>query len=155
MKRRTVGVVTLVTLVLFWGGAAAQRMPDFSGRWIAVSPGYTGHEIRIAQTRSTLKVTSVRDKRTVTYNLDGTPRREPADPAEERWTTASWKNGTLVLTDTRLTRISEIRMVEALSFDSTGRLILGVTRTQLDANRDPSVPLPAPQSKTVLVLKKR
>ena len=46
-------------------------------------------------------------------------------------------------------------MVQALSLDSTGRLILGVTRTQLDANRDPSVPLPAPQSKTVLVLKKR
>ena len=98
MKRRTVGVVAFVTLGLFSAGVAAQRMPDFSGRWIAVSPGYTGHEIRIAQTRATLKVTAVRDKRTVTYNLDGTPRREPADPAEERWTTASWKNGTLALT---------------------------------------------------------
>lgn len=155
MNRRTGGVLTLATLVLLGSGTAGQRMPDFSGRWIAVSSGYAGQDTRIVQTRTTLKFTSGRDKHSVTYNLDGTPRREPAAAGEERWTSASWKNGTLSLTDTRLTSTSEVRTVQTLSLDSTGRLVLGITRTQLDANRDSAIPLPAPQSKTVLVLKKR
>ena len=146
-----------MSLVVLSHPAGAQKRPDFSGRWLAISPGYTGRELRITQTRGTLKVTSTLDGRSesVTYNVDGTPRREPAGPAEERWSTASWKNGTLLLTSTRLTRTSELRVEQTLSFDTSGRLILGLTRTQFDANRDPSVPPPVPERKTVIVLKKR
>lgn len=153
---RSVIAATLMSLAFLSSGLAAQK-PDFSGRWIAISPGYMGKEVRITRTRTTLKVTQTLNRRSesTTYNLDGSPRREPADPAEERWSTASWKNGMLVLTDTRLTRTSEVRIAQTLSFDSTGRLILGVTRTQLGVDRDPSALPPAPQSKTVIVLKKR
>jgi hypothetical protein len=157
VKKLAACVGTLLAVILFAGGASAQRTPDFSGRWIAISPGYSGREIRITRARGTLKVTNALDRGTesVTYNLDGTPRREPSGPAEERWSTAAWKGGTLLLTNTRLTRTSETRTEQTLSFDSTGRLILGTTKIQLDANRDSSAPPPVPQRKTVIVLKKR
>ena len=144
-------------LVVLSQGVPAQKQPDFSGRWVAISPGYTGREVRIAQARGTLKVTNALDRRTesVTYNLDGTPRREPAGPAEERWSTATWKNQTLLLTDTRVTRTSEERTEQTLSFDTTRRLIFGITRTRSNTTRDPSAPAPVPQRKTVIVLKKR
>lgn len=149
---------TLICLLLFTAGAAGQTMPDFSGRWVVISPGYTRQEVRITRTRTSLKVTQTLDRRTetVTYNLDGTPRREPsAGPAEERWSSAAWQNGSLVLTHTRLSETSEVRTTRALSFDSTGRLILGITRTRRDLRRPPSTPSESPQSKTVIVLKKR
>ena len=146
-----------MSLVVLAPAVGAQKRPDFSGRWVAISPGYTGREVRIQQARGTLKVTNTLDQRReiVTYNLDGTPRREPSSAAEERWSAAAWKNGTLVLTETRLTRTTERRTEQTLSFDTSRRLILGVTRTQMDVNRDPSAPPPVPERKTVIVLRKR
>jgi hypothetical protein len=148
-------VAALMSQLVLSTGVAAQ-LPDFSGRWVAISPGYAGQEIRITQAKGVLKVTSGLDRatETVTYNLDGTPRREPAGPAEERWSTAAWKNAILLLTDTRLTRTSETRIEHTLSFDSSRRLILGITKITLDAKRDPSSP-PSPQRKTVIVLNKK
>ena len=157
MKKPAEWIGTLVAALAFAAGAAAQPTPDFSGRWLALSPGYTGREVRITQARGTLKVTSALDgaAETVTYNLDGTPRREPSAPTEERWSTAAWKNDMLLLTHTRLTRTSESRTEHTLSFDSSRRLILGIGKIELDANRDPAAPAPPPQRKTVIVLKKR
>jgi hypothetical protein len=155
VKTRTCWVIVLVFSLA--AAASAQRIPDFSGRWIAVGPGFEGFALQITQTRDTLKLTKASgpNKGSVTYNLNGTARREPARPSEEHWSSAAWRNGTLMLTETRLTRTSEIRVEHTLSFDSTGRLILGLTSMQLDAGRDPSAPLPAPRSKTVIVFKKR
>lgn len=155
MKTRCWAVVLVLTLLIAAG--SAQRLPDFSGHWAAVSPGFTGFELQITQTPATLKMmkASGPNRGSVTYNLDGTARREPAQPSEEHWSVAAWKNATLLLTETRLTRTSEIRLEHTLSFDSAGRLILGLTTMQLDASRDPASPLPAPRSKTVIVLKKR
>ena len=149
--------IVLALWVLLGLGGSAQRMPDFSGRWVAVSPGYTGREIRITQARGTLTLTNAleRPSESTTYNLDGTPRRQPSRPAEEHWSAAEWKKGTLLLTDTRLTRTSELRTERTLSFDTSQRLILGMTRTQFDRNRDPSAPQPVPERKTVIVFKKR
>ena len=137
--------------------APTAQNPNFAGRWVAISPGYTGREVRITEARGTLKVTHTLDRgtETVTYNLDGTPRRDSSDPTEERWSTAAWRNGTLLLTRTRLTRASETRTEFSLSFDSAHRLILGISNMQLDADRDPAAPPPPPQRKTVIVLKKR
>lgn len=154
---RSVITATLMSLALLSSGLAAQKA-DFSGRWISISPGYTGQEVRITRTRTTLKVTQTLNRRTesVTYNLDGTPRREPAAaPAEEHWSVAAWLNAALVLTDTRLTETTELRTTQTLSLDSAGRLILGITRTRRDLRRQPSTPSEPPQSKTVIVLKKR
>ena len=150
------GLIVALIAAAFCATTWAQKPPDYSGRWVAISPGYAGQEIRITQAKGTLKVISSLDRvtETVNYNLDGTPRREPSSPAEERWSTAAWKGATLVLTDTRLTRTSETRTEHTLSFDSTRRLIVGITKTQLDANRDPSAQ-PAPQRKTVIVLTKK
>lgn len=149
--------VALICLLLT-AGAAGQKMPDFSGRWVAISPGYTGQEVRITRTGTTLRVTQTLNRRPESsmYNLDGTPRREPAGgPAEEHWSTAAWQNGSLVLTDTLLTETSEVRTTQSLSLDSTGRLILGTTRMRRDLRRPPSAPSEPPQSKTVIVLTKR
>lgn len=153
---RSIVAASLISLAVFTATPTAQN-PDFAGTWVAISPGYTGRELRITQARGTLKLTHTLDRgtETVTYNLDGSPRREPSDPTEERWSNAEWKNGTLVLTRTRLTRASESRTEYSLSFDSTRRLILGISNMQLDANRDPDAPPPPPQRKTVIVLKKR
>lgn len=146
-----------MSLLVLAPAAGAQKRPDFTGRWVAISPGYTGQELRIQQARGTLKVTHAFHQRgeSVTYNLDGTPRREPSGPAEERWSTAAWKNGTLVLTETRLTRTTEQRTEQTLSFDSSRRLIFGVTRTQRAVNPDPAAPAPVPERKTVIVLRRR
>jgi hypothetical protein len=153
---RSIVAATLITLAVLPAALTAQN-PNFSGRWVAISPGYAGREMRITQARGTLKVTHTleRGTETVTYNLDGTPRREPSDPTEERWSTAAWKNGTLLLTQTRLTRTTEARTEHTLSFDTTRRLILGIAKMQLDSIRDPAAPPPVPQRKTVIVLKKR
>jgi len=152
---RSIVAAALISLAVFSGGAA--QNPSFAGRWVAISPGYSGREMRITQVRGTLTVahTLERGTETVTYNLDGTPRREPSGPSEERWSTAAWKNGTLLLTHTRLTRTSESRTEHSLSFDSSRRLILGIAKMYLDASRDPGAPPPPPQRKTVIVLKKR
>ena len=142
---------------LAFTAAPTAQNPNFAGRWVAISPGYTGREVRITEARGTLKVTHTLDRgtETITYNLDGTPRRDSSDPTEERWSSAAWRNGTLLLTRTRLTRASETRTEFSLSFDSAHRLILGISNMQLDANRDPAAPPPPPQRKTVIVLKKR
>jgi len=152
---RLLAAITLVGMTL--PAAVAAQNPNFAGRWVAISPGYVGREVRITQARGTLTVahTLERGTETVTYNLDGTPRREPSGPSEERWSTAAWKNGTLLLTHTRLTRTSESRTEHSLSFDSSRRLILGIAKMHLDASRDPGAPPPPPQRKTVIVLKKR
>jgi hypothetical protein len=130
--------------------------PDFTGRWSAVSPGYEGREVRIAQAKGTLRITNglERTPESVTYNLDGSPRREPGRPGEERWATLAWKQDTLVLLDTRMTRTSEVRTEHTLSFDTSRRLILGITRTELAAAGDGTVAAPSPQRKTVIVLQK-
>ena len=150
-------LVTAILLSLSSSFSPAAENPDFSGRWLAISPGYAGREMRITTTRTTLNVTHTlnRVRETVIYNLDGSPRRERLGPDEERWSNAAWKNGTLVLTETRLTLTQEARTEQALSYDLTRRLIVGISRSQLDRNRDPAAPLPAPRSKTVIVLKKR
>jgi hypothetical protein len=153
---RSIVAASLMSLALT--AAPTAQNPSFAGRWVAISPGYTGRELRITEARGTLKVTHTLDlgTETVTYNLDGTPRRDPSDPTEERWSSAAWKNnGTLLLTRTRLTRASETRTEFSLSFDSSHRLILGISKMQVDADRDPAAPPPPPQRKTVIVLKKR
>lgn len=155
MKTRTCWTIVFVCFLA--AAVPAQRIPDFSGRWTAVGPGFEGFALQITQTRDTLKLTKASgpNKGSVTYNLNGTARREPARPSEEHWSSAAWRNGALLLTETRLTPTAELRIEHSLSFDSTGRLILGLTSTQLDAGRDPSAPLPVPRSKTVIVFKKR
>jgi hypothetical protein len=152
---RAIAAAALMSLAIVATDVAAQR-PDFSGRWVPAGPTQKGQQLRIVQNKGTLRVTSELDgtAETVTYNLDGTPRREPSVPSEERWSTAAWRNGTLVLTDTRMTRTSERRTEYTLSFDSAQRLILGRTTMQVNADRDPAAPL-APQRKTVIVLNKR
>ena len=148
-------IVTLLSLLSFAPSAAAQN-PDYSGRWVAISPGFEGREVRITKTRTTLKVIDTLNGRaeTVVYNLDGTPRREQIAPGEEHWSVAAWNDGTLTLTSTRLSRSIEQRTDQTLSFDTARRLILSVNRARLDTNRDSSAALPVP-SKTVIVLKKR
>ena len=151
------GLLIVVLLSLAIPSQPATRKPDFTGRWTAVSPGYEGREMRITEAKGTLRVTSGLDRtqESVTYNLDGSPRREPGRPGEERWATAAWKNDTLVLLDTRMTRTSEMRTEHTLSFDSSRRLILGITRTELTGGRgDAPAATATPQRKTVIVLTK-
>jgi hypothetical protein len=152
----TVAVIALLSLFTVPQTIRAPA-PDFTGRWIAISPGYEGREVRIARTRTTLTVTQTFNRRseTAVYNLVGTPRRESRGPDEERWLTAAWNGAALRLTDTLLTRTAEERVEQTLSLDTARRLIIGINRSRLNANRDPSAPLPPPQSKTVIVLKKR
>ena len=149
-------VVSLLLLMSFAPAAVAQT-PDFSGRWGAISPGYEGRELRLTRSRATLTVTHNLNRRneTVVYNLDGTPRRTRLSPDEEQWTTAAWNNGTLTLAETRLTRTTEQRTEQTLSFDTSRRLIVGINRSRRNTSADPATPSPPPQSKTVIVLKKR
>lgn len=151
----TLLIVVLLSLVI--PNQATTRKPDFTGRWTALSPGYEGREVRITQAKGTLRVTNAleRNPESVTYNLDGSPRREPGGPGEERWATLAWKNDTLVLLDTRMTRTSELRTEHTLSFDTSRRLILGIARTELSGGRDASATASSPQRKTVIVLRKR
>ena len=40
---------------LAFTAAPTAQNPNFAGRWVAISPGYTGREVRITEARGTLK----------------------------------------------------------------------------------------------------
>src|SRR5688572_4547821 len=85
----------------------AQKRPDFSGTWVAISPGDEGLEQTLTQTTKTLEVRrgslGGQKGRRVVYNLDGSESRNQHDLQGHLIVTvsrANWKGEQLSLTST-------------------------------------------------------
>ena len=106
MRMRAVGCLIMILASL--GAAAAQRKPDFSGRWqIDLSKSHDGTGvvskdivITIVQDATTLKIDQP-GMPTIVYRLDGVPRKNPRPGRGGEATYLSvWEGDRLVTTVT-------------------------------------------------------
>ena len=110
----------------------AQKRPDFSGTWVAISPGDEGVEQTVSQTTKTLEVRpgsqGEQKGRRVVYNLDGSESRNQQDLQGHLIVTfsrASWKGEQLSITSsTTFPDGSKSESVETWSLDAKGLLVI-------------------------------
>ncbi len=109
----------------------AQKRPDFSGTWVAISPGDEGFEQTVKQTAKTLEVRSGsegREGHRVVYNLDGSESRNQHDLQGHLIVTvsrASWKGEQFTLMhSTTFPDGSKSESVDTWSLDAKGRLVI-------------------------------
>ena len=132
----------LVTALLFVVPLSNQEVkrPDFSGTWVAVSPG-DNLELTIKQTTKTLETQGsskgVQGQRTV-YNLDGSESRNSVELLGHTIVTVSrvnWKSDQLIISSsTTLPDGSKGESVNTWSLDAKGQLVMEGTEkgTQAD-----------------------
>jgi hypothetical protein len=129
---------TAIGLVLAFviQAAAPQQKPDFSGRWVGVSPAENaGNEQVITQDASTLRTghPSEGGSHSSTYNLDGTESKNIIVSHGEDIVTLSravWNGNQLVVTEATTYpdgRKSQSR--EVWSLDAQGQLVIELTMT--------------------------
>lgn len=124
----------LLTVLLFATpfSIQAQKRPDFSGTWVAISPGDEGFEQTVNQTTKTLEVRSGsqggQKGRRVVYNVDGSESRNQHDLQGELIVTvsrASWKGEQFTITSsTTFPDGSKSESVETWSLDAKGLLVI-------------------------------
>jgi len=131
--RRTFARV-LTTAIVLTAVAGAQQKPDFSGRWVVVSPPEgAGHEQVVTQDAKTLtaELLSEGGGHKMTYQLDGLEHRNaiPSRGAEIVMTsTANWDGDRLVInTRTVYPNGPKTSAKEVWSMDAQGRLIVDYT----------------------------
>ena len=124
----------------------AQKRPDFSGTWVAISPGDEGLEQTIIiQTAKTLEVRDGSEGgqgRRVVYSLDGSESRNQHDVRGVLIVTvsrASWKGEQFIITSsTTYPDGSKSESVGTWSLDAKGHLVIeGAERmTRADGTAD-------------------
>jgi len=109
----------------------AQKTPDFSGTWVAISPGDGGFEATVIQTAKTLEVRDGSEggqTRRVVYNLDGSESRNQHDLQGHLIVTvsrASWKGEQFTITSsTTFPDGSKSESVDTWSLDAKGHLVI-------------------------------
>jgi hypothetical protein len=116
--------------------ASAQSKPDFSGRWVAVSPAEAaGQEQVVRHTATTLSTGHAAEgsDHGATYKLDGTESRNQTPSHGEQIVTISkavWDGNKILITDATTYpdgRKSDSKSV--WSIDGEGRLVIEHTRT--------------------------
>jgi len=128
--RRTFARV-LTTAIVLTAVAGAQQKPDFSGRWVVVSPPEgAGHEQVVTQDAKTLtaELLSEGGSHKMTYQLDGLEHRNTMTfrGAEiVMMSTASWDGNRIVInTRTVYTNGMKTSAKEVWSMDAQGRLVV-------------------------------
>ena len=134
-------LVTTLLLVVPFSNQEVKR-PDFSGIWVAISPG-DNLELTIKQTAKTLETQSsskgLHGQRTV-YNLDGSEARNSVDFRGHTIVTVSrviWKGDQLIITSsTTFPDGSKGETVNTWSLDARGQLVMEGTEkgTQADGS---------------------
>ena len=123
----------------------AQKRPDFSGTWVAISPGDEGFEQTVIQTAKTLEVSGKSESRQgprLVYNLDGSESRNQSDSLGRVIVTvsrASWKGEQLAITSsTTFPDGSKSEGLEMWSLDPKGLLVIEGTErmTRADGTAD-------------------
>lgn len=121
----------LVVSLLLTVGASAQQKPDFSGRWVVVSPAAgVGQEQIVAQDDKTLSVeqVSATGRRKMIYQLDGLERRQ-AIPSRGTeiivLSKAMWDGDRIVITtNTAYPNGMKTQAKDVWSLDVQGRLVI-------------------------------
>ena len=135
LRTMTTTAIGLV-LALVIQAAPAQQRPDFSGRWVGVSPAENaGNEEFITQDASTLRTghASSGGGHSFSYKLDGTETRNVLVSHGEDIVTLSkavWNGQQLVITEATTYpdgRKSQKRSVWSL--DAQGQLVIELTMT--------------------------
>lgn len=117
-------------------GASAQQKPNFSGRWIAVSPAKAAGQEHIVKhddkSLSTEHASEGGGHRLV-YQLDGVERRIAISASASDITmlaTAAWDgNRVVITTNTSYPNGMKTRSKETWSIDAQGRLVIDFTES--------------------------
>jgi hypothetical protein len=135
----------LLTVLLFATpfSIQAQKRPDFSGTWVAISPGDDGFEQTVNQTTKTLEVRGgPQGGQKVVFNLDGSESRNQHDLQGHvivRVSRASWKGEQLTITSsTTFPDGSKSESVDTWSLDAKGLLVIEGTERMSGADGTPS-----------------
>ena len=122
-----------------------QKVPDFSGTWVGISPGDTGVEQKVTQTPKTLEVsvgpTGGQPLSVSTYNLDGSESRNERKSLGHAIVTlsrASWKGEQLtIMSATTFPDGTKSESVDVWSLDSKGNLVIEGTEKMMRADGAP------------------
>lgn len=128
--------VVAFAMASFVAAAAASQKPDFSGRWVVVSPPEgAGQEMLVKHDERSLSMTRGAEGkgRTITYQLNGVEARSVMPMRGQEiviLAKAQWDNGTIVIATTtaypnKITTVSR----ETWSIDREGRLIIDFTES--------------------------
>ena len=128
--------VVAAGIVLWVAAASAQQRPNFSGRWVAVSPAEAaGQEQVIEHDATSLAVShaSTGAGHRAVYKLDGTESRNVLTTHGEDIVTmarAAWKDNQLTITSsTSYPDGRRLEKTQAWSLDGDGRLVIDMTDT--------------------------
>jgi hypothetical protein len=136
MKRgRIIFAFAVAAAILMSAGLTARQKPNFSGRWLIVSPPEgAGREQVVKQDDKTLSVGSgVPGGRQTTYQLDGAEHQTSMSLRGQAITILSkavWDGNKLVLTnDTAYPNGMKTKSTEIWSIDDQGRLVVDFSET--------------------------
>lgn len=122
--------IVAVGLVVVGSGLLGQAKPNFSGRWVQVSPEPgAGREDLVTHTATTLTIEGVsRKEPPVTFNLDGTESRSVVAAQGREIVTLSkteWVGSSLMIMRTMtLPDGSKATIRHQMSVDAEGRLVI-------------------------------
>jgi hypothetical protein len=124
-------------VVALSGSPAAQAVPDFSGRWVAVSPGSAaGQVLVITQDEASIKLEpGVLADFTPAYPLSGEAAVSLLHSSLRVASSAHWRDGRLLLVDAPRDPAA-LRHERTLALDSEGRLILERLRPRTPADAE-------------------
>lgn len=122
---------TIVGVLALVAAAAAQQRPDFSGRWVVVSPAEgAGQEQRVEQTETTLTLShgAEGDDHRMAYRLDGSESRNVITSHGSDLVTLSrctWKGGALTIqSSTTYPDGRRLEQTMVWSLDEKGQLVI-------------------------------
>lgn len=121
--------------VLLTTAASAQQKPNFSGRWVIVSPAEgAGREQIVTQDDKTLSVeqVSATGGRKMTYPLDGIERRQAIASRGADITImsrAAWDGDRIVITTNTVYPGMKTQAKDVWSLDAQGRLVIDSSET--------------------------
>jgi hypothetical protein len=125
-------VVALLIAVLMVVGVTITangqtEKPDFSGRWVMVSPAEgAGLEQVVKQDATTLTIGPTPEGQLVVYKLDGTENRIVMTSGVVMTSKASWTGNQLTITSTTPSGLDQ---KQVWSIDGDGKLVIDVQNT--------------------------
>jgi hypothetical protein len=139
MKSRLAFAATIGAAALIAVTTHAQQRPDFSGRWVGVSPAEAkGEEQTVKHDATSLTVShpSEGGAHSFTYKLDGTESRQVLKHGTEDIVTlahAAWSGAQLTITSaTTYADGRKLNQRQIWSLDSTGQLVIDFTEKMQD-----------------------
>lgn len=120
-----IGVLMVAGLTITASGQTEK--PDFSGRWVMVTPAEgAGLEQVVKQDATTLTIGPTPEGQLVVYKLDGTENRIVMTSGVVMTSKASWTGNQLTITSTTPSGLDQ---KQVWSIDGDGKLVIDVQNT--------------------------